>query len=203
MLHLNFSYPFPLDNYSILFYLHKFLFLLPLFINALFSEKILLFSPISWAKGYFNLHLVFHLSFGVTLPSLSFFFFKFFFFLFSAPIQSKGETFYSWSPQNQVVGSESWSPSLSHLMSKNTTKARKGRKMQSLILDLLPALEEVGKDNSVLFCCGELWFLLWWFVTTVWQSWTTQTNPALHFSHTLRRVRLFVVDMENLEDFRH
>lgn len=45
MLHLNFSCPFPLENYSILFYLQKFQFLFPPSINTLFSEKIFCFLP--------------------------------------------------------------------------------------------------------------------------------------------------------------
>lgn len=42
----------------------------------------------------------------------------------------------------------------------------KAGKVQSLILDLLPDLKEVGKDNSVLFCCRESWFLVQWLMTS-------------------------------------
>lgn len=129
--------------------------------------------------------------------SLPFSFLFFFYFSYNPKVGH----FIPGHSQNQVVESESWSPSLTHLMFKNTTKERKGRKMQSLILDLPPALAEVGKDNSVLFCCRELWFLC----GDLWPQ-CDRVGPP-HKSCPVPSATpwegCFVVDVENLEDFRH
>lgn len=91
--------------------------------------------------------------------------FSFFFF---SPIQSKGDRFCSWSLKIPSCWIRELMPLInsSLILKHHKWKKKKAGEVQSWILDLLPDLKEVGKDNSVLFYCREPWFLLWWLMTS-------------------------------------